>query len=675
MVPSSPIAPSSAPAASAPVAESTPSASVKADSTPSPEKTGSAGKQATAKPPAASQPQTLAAMRQQIDEKLAAIVARDKASREAQLQQNLMQIALQYAETGAFEQARQVARHPALPLDLQTELLAQIDRIAVQIPGQPETQLSTVAAAPGAPAEAAGRNVPSDLIAFTPAFTPAYTPAYTPIGRALPDTFDIPQCSPADAPAQAATPQTPEKKSLPGFGNRVAASLAATVKRSAEQATEKTAQSAAAHSSTKASAERTVAQKATSEKTAAENLTEQRTAEQSAIANSAVKPASAKPSAAKPTVDQATNKATIATPGNNAEKATPLTQPRSLAVALNSAESSAEFIDAQSAGSVSLRTGSTGQARSFDRLIGQPASPIEIMGYWISKPLKEVGIRFPFVSALAATKSEAPTEAQAIDSIETADANLSANSSKDSASPTLSSSSSELADRSSDLLQPALSISPYLLDLKQSLADFKLVAKDAVKLSSPGLTITPQLEVQTVSQKTVTPQVAPTNCFSPSAGSTSVTVSPALARQMGWGNLVFPLPIPAVLTSAFGWRVHPIFGDRRFHAGIDLGAPMGTPVVAAMAGRIVAAGDMGGYGLAVIVETAAGNYRNLYAHLSGIAVRPGTAVQQGTVLGWVGSTGNSTGPHLHFEAHIPTENGWTAIDPLSDVAKTIASRE
>ncbi len=148
-------------------------------------------------------------------------------------------------------------------------------------------------------------------------------------------------------------------------------------------------------------------------------------------------------------------------------------------------------------------------------------------------------------------------------------------------------------------------------------------------------------------------------------------MSPAMNRKLTGNGMIFPLPIAVPITSGFGWRIHPITGDRRFHTGLDLGAPFGTPVLSAMAGRVVQAGEMGGYGLAVIVEAVSGQEQNLYGHLSAIAVKPGDQVAQGAVLGLVGSTGNSTGPHLHFETLLPTTGGWTAVDPLA--AATLAS--
>lgn len=134
--------------------------------------------------------------------------------------------------------------------------------------------------------------------------------------------------------------------------------------------------------------------------------------------------------------------------------------------------------------------------------------------------------------------------------------------------------------------------------------------------------------------------------------------------RLGNGNirLVFPLAIPAPITSLFGWRVHPIFGTPRFHAGTDIGAPLGTPVLAAYAGQVVMADFLGGYGLAVALNHNQGNQQTLYGHLSEVFVKAGETVKQGTVIGRVGSTGNSTGPHLHFEYRELTPDGWVALD-------------
>jgi murein DD-endopeptidase MepM/ murein hydrolase activator NlpD len=136
--------------------------------------------------------------------------------------------------------------------------------------------------------------------------------------------------------------------------------------------------------------------------------------------------------------------------------------------------------------------------------------------------------------------------------------------------------------------------------------------------------------------------------------------------RLGNGNiqLIFPLSIPASITSLFGWRIHPIRGDARFHTGTDIGAPLGTPVLAALDGRVAIADWLGGYGMAVALQHGEqGQQQTLYAHLSKIFVQPGEPVLQGEVIGLVGSTGLSTGPHLHFEFRQQTPDGWVALDP------------
>lgn len=141
----------------------------------------------------------------------------------------------------------------------------------------------------------------------------------------------------------------------------------------------------------------------------------------------------------------------------------------------------------------------------------------------------------------------------------------------------------------------------------------------------------------------------------------SAQVKTSRPCQVATGTLAFPIPT-APLTSGFGWRVHPIYGDERFHTGVDLAAALGTPVQAADGGRVVYAGINGsltsGYGNLVIVDHGNGR-ETWYAHLHTIDVQQGQQLAQGEVLGSVGSTGGSTGAHLHFEVR---ENG-EPIDP------------
>jgi len=113
----------------------------------------------------------------------------------------------------------------------------------------------------------------------------------------------------------------------------------------------------------------------------------------------------------------------------------------------------------------------------------------------------------------------------------------------------------------------------------------------------------------------------------------------------------FAWPVAGRITSRFGYRIHPIFGVRRFHSGVDFAAPYGTLVKAADGGQVVQAGYFGGYGYSVMLYHG-GGFATWYAHLSSINVSVGQFVQRGQVIGLVGSTGWSTGPHLHFEVRI-----------------------
>lgn len=122
--------------------------------------------------------------------------------------------------------------------------------------------------------------------------------------------------------------------------------------------------------------------------------------------------------------------------------------------------------------------------------------------------------------------------------------------------------------------------------------------------------------------------------------------------QLGW-------PVSGEITSPYGYRVHPIWGTTIYHSGIDIGVDEGTPVHAADSGVIVWSGWMGGYGYAVVIDHGNG-LSTLYGHNSELAVDEGQSVSKGQVVAYAGSTGNSTGPHVHFEVR---ENG-DPVDPM-----------
>ncbi|HEX7847330.1 MAG TPA: M23 family metallopeptidase, partial [Chitinophagaceae bacterium] len=105
------------------------------------------------------------------------------------------------------------------------------------------------------------------------------------------------------------------------------------------------------------------------------------------------------------------------------------------------------------------------------------------------------------------------------------------------------------------------------------------------------------------------------------------------------------------VASGFGYRIDPIYKTTKMHAGIDFTAPQGTPIYATADGTVKTAGNTGnGYGNHVIINHGYG-YETLYGHMVRVKVRNGQAVKRGEVIGWVGSTGKSTGPHLHYEVH------------------------
>ncbi|MDR2487456.1 MAG: peptidoglycan DD-metalloendopeptidase family protein [Clostridiales Family XIII bacterium] len=118
----------------------------------------------------------------------------------------------------------------------------------------------------------------------------------------------------------------------------------------------------------------------------------------------------------------------------------------------------------------------------------------------------------------------------------------------------------------------------------------------------------------------------------------------------GGGPMIWPCG--GTITSEFGYRIHPITHSRRMHAGIDIGAPTGSPVVAAADGEVIFAGwNSGGYGNLVMIDHGS-NVVTAYAHNSAFACSVGQQVRQGELIARVGSTGNSTGPHCHFEVRV-----------------------
>lgn len=119
------------------------------------------------------------------------------------------------------------------------------------------------------------------------------------------------------------------------------------------------------------------------------------------------------------------------------------------------------------------------------------------------------------------------------------------------------------------------------------------------------------------------------------------------AQVKGSGDIIWPLGSRRV-TSPYGWRVHPIFGTSRYHSGIDVAANYGEPIWAAAGGTVIHSGWLGGYGKTIIIDHG-GGLTTLYAHNSNLTLGVGATVRRGQTVAHAGSTGYSTGPHLHFE--------------------------
>ena len=141
-----------------------------------------------------------------------------------------------------------------------------------------------------------------------------------------------------------------------------------------------------------------------------------------------------------------------------------------------------------------------------------------------------------------------------------------------------------------------------------------------------------------------------------SLSKSSSAVSPRYVN----GAFSWPAPASYNITSPYGYRIHPVYKTRKFHSGIDIGAGYGTAVVAANGGTVTMAGWNGGYGNCIVIDHG-GGLATLYGHLSSMSVSRGASVSKGQQIGKIGSTGVSTGPHLHFEA---LKNGSTT-DPMA----------
>lgn len=184
-------------------------------------------------------------------------------------------------------------------------------------------------------------------------------------------------------------------------------------------------------------------------------------------------------------------------------------------------------------------------------------------------------------------------------------------------------------------------------DIDAYTAEYNKAAADEQAVNSQISTITQQLKAQEEANKKANETSGTNTPVTP--GSTKVT-----------GSFVWPSANSTYVTSKYGYRIHPIFGTKKFHSGIDIGAAAGTAVLAADGGTVSVATYSSSYGNYVMIYHADGT-TTLYAHMSSLAVSAGQTVSQGSTIGYVGETGWAKGPHLHFEVR---KDGAT-LDPLA----------
>lgn len=190
-------------------------------------------------------------------------------------------------------------------------------------------------------------------------------------------------------------------------------------------------------------------------------------------------------------------------------------------------------------------------------------------------------------------------------------------------------------------------------DAAGELPSMPSVAISASHLQTRDETLPVQIRVGRALDFEGRPVFAGKSAFSEIASiATFSTTRPVMRRAAGNISLKSEMPlIRGALTSGFGMRTHPLLGGVRMHSGIDLAAPTGSPILATSDGVVGQAGWKGRYGLFVALEHT-GGLETRYGHMSQLAVTSGQAVRKGDVIGYVGSTGRSTGPHLHYEMRV-----------------------
>lgn len=203
----------------------------------------------------------------------------------------------------------------------------------------------------------------------------------------------------------------------------------------------------------------------------------------------------------------------------------------------------------------------------------------------------------------------------------------------------LDSKKSSLAEKEDALITDKVAVEAKKAEVKESNATLQA---DMAELQAESAAIERELQAAYAAQ-----QAQQTSNSGGGATNTGNTGGPTYTG----GSMTWPVPSSHNITSPFGFRVHPIFGDTRFHSGIDISCGTGAAIVAANDGVVFSAGWRPGYGNTVLIDHG-GGISTLYAHNSSIYVSSGQKVSRGQTIAGAGSTGNSTGTHLHFEVRV-----------------------
>ncbi|MCD8016717.1 MAG: peptidoglycan DD-metalloendopeptidase family protein [Oscillospiraceae bacterium] len=217
----------------------------------------------------------------------------------------------------------------------------------------------------------------------------------------------------------------------------------------------------------------------------------------------------------------------------------------------------------------------------------------------------------------------------------------------------------ELEAEKAELEEQIEAASLMIADLENDIEEYTAAYEEGEAQRSSIQSRIDEMVAELEAQEAAAAAAAAATAAAAAANNTTTTTTTTTVTTSS-GYYYWPCQSCTYLTSRFGYRVHPIFGTTKYHAGVDIGASAGATISAAAAGTVTIAEYSSSYGNYVVIYHSNGT-TTLYAHMSSIAVSAGDTVSQGQTIGYVGSTGNSTGPHLHFEIRVNGSN----VDPLS----------